>query len=54
MATWGKQLMGAIADIVREYRFPVCFELQHRPHPRQLSLIEGAHVRLRVTKKEPS
>lgn len=48
----GKQLMGAIADIVREYRFPVCFDFSTGHIRDNYPLIEGAHVRLRVTKKE--
>lgn len=48
----GKELYGALADILKEYEFPVCynFPVGHVTH--NLPLICGAEVELSVNKKE--
>ncbi|MCI5664468.1 MAG: LD-carboxypeptidase [Mediterranea sp.] len=48
----GKPLYGAIADLVREYDYPVCFDFPVGHVTRNLPLINGAEVRLRTDRKE--
>ena len=48
----GKPLYGAIADLVREYDYPVCFDFPVGHVTRNLPLINGAEVCLRTDRKE--
>lgn len=48
----GKELYGALADLVKEYDYPVCFNFPVGHVPMNLPLISGAPVRLEVDKKE--
>lgn len=48
----GKELYGALADLVKEYDYPVCFNFPVGHVPMNLPLISGAPVRLEVGKKE--
>lgn len=48
----GKELYGALADLVKEYDYPVCFNFPVGHVPMNLPLINGSPVRLDVSKKE--
>lgn len=48
----GKELYGALADLVKEYDYPVCFNFPVGHVPMNLPLVSGAPVRLEVDKKE--
>ena len=48
----GKDLYGALADLVKEYDYPVCFNFPVGHVTMNLPLINGAPVRLDVGKKE--
>ena len=48
----GKELYGALADLVKEYDYPVCFNFPVGHVPMNLPLISGAPVRLEVGKNE--
>ena len=48
----GKEVYGALADLVKEYDYPVCFNFPVGHVPMNLPLISGAPVRLEVDKKE--
>lgn len=47
----GKELYGALAELVKEYDYPVCFNFPVGHVPMNLPLINGAPVRLDVDKK---
>lgn len=47
----GKDLYGALADLVKEYNYPVCFNFPVGHITNNLPLIEGAEVKLTVDKK---
>ena len=48
----GKELYEAIADLVKEYDYPVCFNFPVGHITRNLPLINGARTQLEVGKKE--
>lgn len=48
----GKELYGALADLVKEYDYPVCFNFPVGHVTMNLPLVSGAPVRLDVGKKE--
>lgn len=48
----GKELYGAIADLVKEYNYPVCFGFPVGHVPLNLPLINGAEVTLTTDKRE--
>lgn len=48
----GKELYGVIADLLKDYDYPVCFDFPVGHVPYNLPLIEGAAVKLEVGKKE--
>lgn len=48
----GKDLYGALADVVKGYDFPVCFDFPVGHVVRNLPLITGARARLEVGRKE--
>ena len=48
----GKELYGALADLVKEYDYPICFGFDVGHVSRNLPLINGANVTLEVTKNE--
>ncbi len=48
----GKELYGALADVVEEYGYPVCFGFPVGHVTMNVPLINGARVRLDVKKKE--
>ena len=48
----GKDLYGAIADLVKEYDYPVCFDFPVGHVTRNLPLINGAETVLEVAKRE--
>lgn len=48
----GKELYGAISDLVKEYSYPVCFNFPVGHVTHNLPLINGAAVTLEVGKKE--
>lgn len=48
----GKELYGALADVLKEYDYPICFDFPVGHVPMNLPLINGAAVRLEVGKKE--
>ena len=48
----GKELYGALADLVKEYDYPVCFNFPVGHVTNNLPLINGATVELTVGKKE--
>ena len=48
----GKELYGALADLVKEYDYPICFGFDVGHVSRNLPLINGANVTLGVTKNE--
>lgn len=48
----GKVLYGALADLVKEYDYPVCFDFPVGHVTHNLPLINGAEVELKVEKKE--
>lgn len=47
----GKELYGALADLVKEYDYPVCFNFPVGHVTNNLPLINGAEVELNVGKK---
>ena len=47
----GKELYAALADLVKEYDYPVCFDFPVGHVTRNLPLINGAEVELNVGKK---
>lgn len=47
----GKELYGALAELVKEYDYPVCFNFPVGHVPMNLPLINGAPVRLDVDRK---
>lgn len=48
----GKDLYGALADVVKEYDYPICFNFPVGHVTMNLPLINGAGVRLEVGRKE--
>ncbi len=48
----GKELYGALADLVKEYDYPVCFDFPVGHVTNNMPLINGAMVALEVGKKE--
>ena len=48
----GKELYGALADLVKEYDYPVCFNFPVGHVTNTFPLINGATVELTVGKKE--
>lgn len=48
----GKDVYGALADLVKEYDYPVCFNFPVGHVTMNVPLINGARVRLEVDKKE--
>lgn len=48
----GKDLYGALADLMKEYDYPVCFGFPVGHVPMNLPLINGAEVTLEVGRKE--
>lgn len=48
----GKDLYGALSDLVKEYNYPVCFNFPVGHVTQNLPLINGAKVQLEVNKKE--
>lgn len=48
----GKELYGALADVLKEYDYPICFDFPVGHVPMNLPLINGAAVKLEVGKKE--
>lgn len=48
----GKELYGALADVVKEYDYPVCFGFPVGHVTMNVPLINGAHVSLETGKKE--
>ena len=48
----GKELYGAIADLLKEYDYPVCFGFPVGHVPMNVPLINGAQVELEVGRKE--
>lgn len=48
----GKELYGALADLVEEYDYPVCFGFPVGHVPMNVPLVNGAAVTLEVGKKE--
>ena len=48
----GKDLYGAIADLVKEYSYPVCFGFPVGHVTMNLPMINGAEVTLETGKKE--
>lgn len=48
----GKDVYGAIADLVKEYTYPICFDFPVGHVTMNVPLINGAHVSLEVNKKE--
>lgn len=48
----GKDLYGALADVVKDYDYPVCFDFPVGHVTRNLPLINGAGIRLEVKRKE--
>ena len=48
----GKELYGALADVVKEYDYPVCFNFPVGHTSMNVPLINGAVVRLEVGSKE--
>ena len=50
----GKELYPALADMLKEYHYPICFGFPVGHVPMNLPIIEGAQVELKVSKKEVS
>jgi len=50
--TLGKELYGAIADLLKGYDYPICFGFDVGHVTRNLPLINGCNVTLKVDKKE--
>lgn len=50
--TLGKELYGAIADLLKGYDYPICFGFDVGHVTRNLPLINGGNVTLKVDKKE--
>ena len=48
----GKELYPALADMLKEYYYPICFGFPVGHVPMNLPIIEGAKVELKVGKKE--
>lgn len=48
----GKDLYDALADLVKEYSYPVCFNFPVGHVPMNLPLINGAAVQLKINRKE--
>lgn len=48
----GKELYGALADLVKEYEYPICFNFPVGHVTMNVPLINGAEVTLEVGKKE--
>ena len=48
----GKDLYGALADLVKEYDYPICFDFPVGHVSMNVPLINGAAVTLEVGKKE--
>jgi len=48
----GKELYPALADLLKEYRYPICFGFPVGHVPMNYPIIEGAQVELKVGKKE--
>lgn len=48
----GKELYGALADLVKEYDYPICFNFPVGHVTMNVPLINGAAVKLEVGKKE--
>lgn len=48
----GKELYAALADILKEYDYPICFDFPVGHVTNNLPLINGAEVELTVSKKE--
>ena len=48
----GKELYGALADVMKEYDYPVCFNFPVGHTSMNVPLINGAVVRLEVGSKE--
>lgn len=48
----GKDLYGALADIVKEYNYPICFNFPVGHVTMNLPLIEGAEVTLTIESKD--
>mgnify|MGYP002954224355 CR=1 FL=1 len=48
----GKDLYGALADLVKEYDYPICFDFPVGHVSMNVPLINGAAVTLKVGKKE--
>ena len=50
----GKELYPALADMLKEYHYPICFGFPVGHVPMNVPIIEGAQVELKVSKKEVS
>ncbi len=48
----GKELYGALADLLEEYEYPICFDFPVGHITHNLPLIEGAKIQLQVDSKE--
>ena len=48
----GKELYPALADMLKDYRYPICYGFPIGHVPMNLPIIEGAKVKLTVGKKE--
>ena len=48
----GKELYAALADIVKEYDYPICFNFPVGHVKQNFPLINGASVTLEVSRKE--
>lgn len=48
----GKELYPALADILKPYHYPICYDFPVGHVPMNLPIIEGAKVKLKVNKKE--
>lgn len=48
----GKELYGALADLLKEYDFPICFDFPVGHVTRNFPLVNGAEVKLSVGSKE--
>ena len=48
----GKELYGALADLLKEYDYPVCFDFPVGHVTKNLPLVNGAQVSLEVGRKE--
>ena len=49
-----KELYPALADMLKEYHYPICFGFPVGHVPMNVPIIEGAQVELKVSKKEVS